>query len=363
MRKLISLALVAMLVLTLFAGCARTDSSTITAAATNPATQDTEPEEPATSASTTTTTLSSTTAAATSATTAATTAATSAQVAASSTVSLPSVDRAGNPINAPEQVDRIISLAPAITQTLIHIGLADKLVAIDTNSTVFEGLPADLPLVDMLSPDGELLLTLNADVVLCSAMMGFDGSEPLKPLTNAGVCVAAIPSADSIDGIKEDLRFIADITGQHEKGAEIVSELEAGIQAVKDAIGGAKKKTVYFEIAAAPAAYSFGNNTFMNTMIEIAGGENIFADIDGWLAVSEEQVIARNPDFIFTNITYIDTPVDEILSRESLQGVTAVLERQVFQIDSNSSSLSNEYILLAIHQMAGALHPELWKNN
>ena len=320
MRKMITLALAAMLVLTLLAGCVSAPQVT---ESTAPATNSTAPAP----------------------------------------IPPPSVDRAGNPITAPAQADRIISLAPAITQTLIHMGLAEKLVAVDTNSTVFEGLPANIPLVDMLSPDGELLLTLNADVALCSAMMGFDGSEPLKPLTNAGVCVAAIPSADSIDGIKEDLQFIADITGQHEKGVAIIADLDTGIQAVKTAIGDAKKKTVYFEIAAAPAAYSFGKNTFMNTMIEIAGGENIFADIDGWLAVSEEQVIARNPDFIFTNITYLDAPVDEILSRESLQGVTAVLETQVYQVDSNSSSLSNEFILTAIHQMASALHPDLWKSN
>jgi iron complex transport system substrate-binding protein len=273
------------------------------------------------------------------------------------------VDRAGNPITPPEQVERIIALSPAITQTLINLGLAGKLVAVDMNSAVFEGIPADLPIVDMLSPDGELLLTLNADLALCSAMTGYDGSEPLKLLADSGVCVAAIPSSDSIEGIKQDLVFIAGITRTEDKGAEIVAGLESGIRAVEDAIGAAEKKSVYFEIAAAPAAYSFGAGTFMNEMIEIAGGRNIFADIDGWLAVSEEQVIARDPDVIFTNVVYLDAPVDEILSRASLQEVTAVAQGQVFFVDNFSSSLANEYILTAIRQMAAALHPDLWPNS
>lgn len=275
---------------------------------------------------------------------------------------VPSVDRAGNPISPPPEPKLIISLSPAVTQTLVHLGAADLLAAADTNSVKLEGVPEGLPSVDMLFPDTELLLTLNADLLLCSSMTGYDGSEPLKPLAAAGVCIAVIPSGTSMDDIREDLAFIAALTGRRDEGAAIREELDTGILAVRDALGGAKKKSVYFEIAAAPAAYSFGGGTFMNELIEIAGGENIFADLSGWLAVSEEQVIARDPDVIFTNIDYSPAPVDEILSRSSLRGVTAVVEKQVFFVDSNSSSLANEYVLTAVYQMAAAMHPDLWKN-
>jgi iron complex transport system substrate-binding protein len=275
----------------------------------------------------------------------------------------PTTDRDGNPITPPPTAEGIIALSPAVTQTLIHLGLADQLVAIDTNSAILDGVPVDLPQVDLLSPDGELLLTLDANLVLCSSMTGYDGSEPLKPLSDSGICVAAIPSSASIDGIKEDIMFIADIVGQHDKGVAIVDELETGIQEVGDAVGSAEKKTVYFEIAAAPAAYSFGSNTFINEMIEIAGGENIFSDLDGWLAVAEEQVVARNPEVIFTNVNYIDDPVGEILSRASLANVAAVADGNVYYVDNYESSLANEYILFALREMAEAIHPDLWQND
>lgn len=61
------------------------------------------------------------------------------------------------------------------------------------------------------------------------------------------------------------------------------------------------KKTVYFEIAAAPYAYSFGSKTFLNEMIELIGAENILASQEGWLSVDTESVIATNPDVIMTN--------------------------------------------------------------
>jgi iron complex transport system substrate-binding protein len=336
-RKLFTFALGAMLALTLLAGCVTNETA---------AEPPTSPPEAAASPSENSETPESETPAR-----------------AASSSAAPTVDRAGNVIVPPPKLNRIIALAPSITQTLIQMGLGSKLAAVDTNSAALAGLPADLPLVDMLAPDAELLLTLEADLVLCSTMTGFDGSEPLKPLAQAGACVAAIPSSASIQGIKDDLVFIAGLVGLPGEGEAIVSDLETGIQEVKDATAGADRKTVYFEIAAAPAAYSFGSGTFMNEMIEIAGGENIFADMDGWLAVSEEQVIARNPDVIFTNVNYIDAPVGDILGRASLRNVTAVLDGQVFYVDNYSSTLSNAYILDAIHEMAAALHPDLWPND
>ena len=271
-------------------------------------------------------------------------------------------DSSGDREDGTVGINRIISLAPAITQTLLHLGMADKLVAIDNNSVILEGVPAGLPVVDLISPDVELLITLNADMLLSSGMTAYDESEPLKPLSEAGVYVVMIPSSTSIESIIDDIIFISALVGRHYEGAAIVEELEEGIRVVQEALSGAEKKKVYFEIAAAPAAYSFGSGTFMNEMIEIAGGENIFADIDGWLAASEEQVIIRNPDVIFTNVNYIDSPVEEILGLSSLKGVAAVENNQVYFVDNYSSSLDNEYILTAIHQMAAAMHPDLWKN-
>ena len=58
----------------------------------------------------------------------------------------PDTDRSGNPITLPEQVDSIISMAPSATQTLLDLGLKDKLVAVDTYSAMYFGLE-DLPVL------------------------------------------------------------------------------------------------------------------------------------------------------------------------------------------------------------------------
>ena len=65
----------------------------------------------------------------------------------------PTQDRAGVPIEVPDQVDRIVSLAPSTTQFLIELGLSDKIVGIDSNSVDYlEDLDPTIPNFDMMNP-------------------------------------------------------------------------------------------------------------------------------------------------------------------------------------------------------------------
>ena len=122
-----------------------------------------------------------------------------------------------------------------------------------------------------------------------------------------------------------------------------------------------KKKTVYFEIGAAPYMYSLGTGTFINEMIEIIGAQNILADQKSWIAVSDEMVLAKDPDVILTNVSYIPNPIDEIMARSGWASLKAVKGKKVFGIDTNSSSRPNHNIIKALKEMAKAVYPEIYK--
>ena len=138
------------------------------------------------------------------------------------------------------------------------------------------------------------------------------------------------------------------------------SEVEA-IKAIGDTI--TDKKKVYFEIGSAPALYSFGNDTFLNEMIQIIGAENIFANEESWISPTPESVIDANPDVILTNVPDTDgvSAVDEIKSREGWDSITAVNEGQVYSIDKNSSSRPSQNIIKALKEMAKAIYPDEYK--
>lgn len=271
-------------------------------------------------------------------------------------------DREGNDVTLPNKMERIISTAPSNTEILVELGLADKLVAIDTYSSDVEGISDDVEKIDFLNPDAEAIIGLEPDLIIASGHNKSGSSDdPFKLVKEAGISVVYIPSSESIQGIYDDINFIADITNTKQKGQEIVDNMKSQIDEISQKAKNIKdKKKVYFEIAPAPNLYSFGNSTFLNEMIELIGAENIFKDENGWIAPSAESVIDKNPDVILTNVNYIDNPIQEIKDREGFENINAVKNNEVYLIDKNSSSRPSQYIIKALNEMAKAIYPDVY---
>lgn len=270
-------------------------------------------------------------------------------------------DREGNPITLPENIEKIISLGPSNTEILIALGVSDKIIATDDYSPkVGEG---EIETFSMLTPDVERIVSLAPDVIFVTGMSKVGGEDPFKLVADTGVSIIYIPSSTSIDDIKEDIRFIAKVMRENEKGNAIVADMEKEIENIRQAGADVtEKKTVYFEIAAAPAMYSFGGSTFLNEMIEIIGAENVFAaEESGWLSVSDESVVSANPDVILTSVNYIDDPVGEIKSRAGWADIKAVRDNAVYYIDTDASNRPSQNIIKALTEMAAAVYPDLYR--
>lgn len=271
------------------------------------------------------------------------------------------VDPAGNEILIPDNINRIVSMAPSITEILLELGFGDKIIAIDTQSKGISGLSNDIPSIDMMAPDVEKIIELRPDIVIASTITVAGGNDPLTQIKELGISLAYIPSSNSIEGIYNDIIFISKVLKSEERGKDIINNMKNKITEIKkigDTI--ASKKSVYFEIAALPNLYSFGKGVFLNEMIDIIGATNILNDKEGWLSISEELVIDRSPDIIITNVNYIENPVDEIKSRKGWRSISAVKNNQVYYVDNMSSSLPNHNIIKALEEMAKAVYPDLY---
>lgn len=274
----------------------------------------------------------------------------------------PATDRSGASIDVPATINSIVVLAPSIAETVVALGEGEKIIGIDTYSTGIDGLSSGLPAFDMANPDAEQLAALSPDIILVSSMSIINGENPFKPLTDLGICVACVPTSNSIQDVKDDISFLAAVLNKNAEGKKMNSDLQAEIDRIA-AIAGTitDKKTVYFEIAAAPEPYSFGSGVFLNEMIELIGAQNVFTEQSGWLRVEPESAIAANPDVILTNVNYLDDPVAELLGREGWGGINAISGKQVYTIDNSSSSQPNQNIVLALNQMAKAVYPEFYE--
>lgn len=268
-------------------------------------------------------------------------------------------DSLGNEVKVPENIESIISMGPSITEVLVELGLADKIIAVDTYSGYIEGIDSDLATIEMMSPDVEKIIELDADLILSTTMIMVEGEDPLAQLRQGDTALAYIQTSESIEGIYDDIEFISQVVNKEEEGKSIVEKMKKEIEEYK-AIGDTitDKKTVYFEIGESPGLYSFGKGNFLNEMIALLGAENILADQDGWITTSEEAVIAENPDVILTNVSYIEDAVGQIKERKGWENVEAIKNDAVYYIDDNNSSQPNHNIIKALEEMAKAIYPD-----
>ena len=271
----------------------------------------------------------------------------------------PTEDRAGVPIELPDRIETIISLAPSTTRVLTDLGLQEKLIAVDTYSAGYQPELAALPEFDMMTPDVEKLAEMEPDVIFITGMSLSGGSNPYQALIDLGIPVVGIPTSNSIDAIREDVLFIGECVGETDGAQELVDEMQAEIDEIA-AIGATieDKKTVAVEVSALPQLCYAGGDTYINEMIEIIGAENAYGESDPWASITEEAAVDTNPDVILTCTSYLPDPVGEILSRKGWENVTAIADKAVFQLDEESVNQPNHHITKALREMAEAVYPE-----
>ncbi len=247
-------------------------------------------------------------------------------------------DMAGREVALDAPATRIIALMPADCEILCAIGAEDLLVGRGAYCDYPESIQA-LPVVESgADMNVEQILALAPQVVVMSVMA--QTVEQTAALENAGVKVL-VSDAQTIEGTYSAIRMLGEATGKTAEAEALVADMQscfAELAAQSQASG----KTVYFE--ASPLAWGLwttGRGTFMDELAALCGLTNAFADVEGWAEISEEQVLARDPDYIVT--VAMDTgegmtPVEEIKSRTGWQDLKAVQEDHILLADSNAMS-------------------------
>jgi iron complex transport system substrate-binding protein len=274
------------------------------------------------------------------------------------------VDRSGRTVVIKGAINRVVSTAPSNTEIIADLGQAHKLVAIDQHSANVTGIPAGLVQLDFFYPDAEVIVNLEPDIIIASGHNPTGtGEDPFQLLREMGIPVVYISMSKSIDEIYKDVAFIAELLQAGKEGEALINATKAQIAKVIQPVlqNVIHKRTVYFEISAAPDMFTFGKDSFIDDMISVIGAINIFGN-ENWLVMpSAEAIIDRNPDVILTNVTYIDDPIGEIKSRPGFNHINAVKNNRIYQIDTDSSVRPSPRIVLALRQMAQAVYAETYE--
>ena len=280
----------------------------------------------------------------------------------SSTFPIEVLDGSGEKIEIEERPESIVSLLPSNTETAYALGLGDKIIGVSDYCN-FPTEAADKPKVGGLEINVEKVLELNPDILLLSASHFNNAKETIKQFQTAGIDVVIVPDANSFEEAYKTIELIATATGTSEKGQEIIAKMKNEVADIQKKASGIKeKKKVWIEVSSSPDLYTAGSNTFMGDMLEIIQAENIAADQEGWITISEEQVIERNPDVIITTYGYyIDNPEEQIYGRKAWSEVQAVKNKQIYDVNNDTVSRPGPRLREGLQMLAEKIYPETFK--
>ena len=243
---------------------------------------------------------------------------------------------------------RIVSLNALYSQIIVDLGLVDRLIAVAESEDNPEEV-ADLPSVGpAFSPNVELILGHEPDLVLGANDWG--GERPA--LEVAGVAVLTTPWLTDVVSIFDTVRTIALTLDTVAGGDLLIGRIAFDIVKAESSILGKDAVSAAFLYAATAQdlPYAAGGDSIEHELILRAGGRNVFSDLVWSPQVSFEEILARNPEVIFT----APSQVENILGNVFLQSVSAVANGRVVSI--HASDVASTRVAEALLAIIAGLH-------
>lgn len=242
---------------------------------------------------------------------------------------------------------RIVSLAPSITENLFALGVGERVVGV-TSWCHYPAEAASKTVVgDALNLNLEVLLSLEPDLVVGDATLVQSHLDTLEAI---GVPTFVISPATVVE-VQESLIQLGEAVGAAEKGRELAAAMENRLQELVSRVERPRKPRVFIEVWNEPLMTA-ARGSFMHELIELAGGENIAADADNpWPTFSPEVVIERDPEVVLlTNFN-----LEEALSRPAWQVTSAFQNGHVYEVDPDLFSRTTARLLDALEDLISIL--------
>lgn len=219
---------------------------------------------------------------------------------------------------------RIVSLAPNLTEILYAIGASNKIVGVSNYSNYPEDAKSKPKVGGFFAPSIEKIFALSPDIVLIAR------GTPLTVISKLKELGSQVYTSDphTINDIYNLISIVGRITGNVKESSTLIKKLKLTEKSVVDKVKSiSHKKKVYVEIWNKPQM-SVGKNTFINSLIDEAGGINITANLKGnWPIVNSEYIIKENPDVI---ILLYPCSKKEIENRPGWNTINAVKNGNIF---------------------------------
>ncbi len=259
---------------------------------------------------------------------------------------------------------RIVSMAPNLTEILFALELDDEIVGVSDFCNYPPAAVAKPKVGGVLNPDIEAILALEPDLVV--NIPGSASRTVVAQLEGLGIRTAVI-NARTVDETFAAIESLGRLTGRREQAAALANRMRAELDEIKTRVRTAPRRKTLFVVSANPLRVA-GGTTFIDDLIEIAGGSNIARGALGkYPQLGLEEIIARQPEVI------IDSTLGPAFSETAAaerhdwwrqwDAIPAVATGRIYELDTDVLIRPGPRMSEAALILARAIHPEVFEGN
>ncbi|NLD45896.1 MAG: ABC transporter substrate-binding protein [Clostridiaceae bacterium] len=262
-------------------------------------------------------------------------------------------DSFGRKIVLDHEPQRVVSIAPNITEAIYALNKEDRLVG----RTDYCDYPPEVAQIesvgDIRQPNIERVLELKPDLVFASTHFQ---KETLSKLEEVNIKVAVLYGEESFDGVYDVIQKTGIFLNAQNEAEDLVKNMKDKVEMVKDKVRELEKPDVYYVVSYGKYGdYTAGRGTFIASLIETAGGKNAADDVEGW-NYSLERLLEKDPDIMICS-KYFESKAG-IEGTNGYDSLKAVKGGKLFEIDNNMLDRQGPRLADGLYEMARIIHPE-----
>ena len=278
-------------------------------------------------------------------------------------------DDDGRSVTIEAKPERVVSLAPSNTEIVCALDECDALVGVPEFR---DGYPpevletiADLPVVVTFGPiDREAVVATDPDLVL-AAGNELTPSDDIAALADLELDVLVL-YPESLDEVGADVTLVGAALGRAEEAASVVADMEERTGEIREAVAGAERPRTFYEVSIFEGTiYTAGENSFLASLIEEAGGEPIVGDALS-TAISIEALVAADPELILLGDASYDQTItpESVAQRPGWAEMTAVRDGRVVPVSEDLLiTRPSHRIVDGLEALARHIHPDAFEGS
>jgi iron complex transport system substrate-binding protein len=269
-------------------------------------------------------------------------------------------DQLGRHVTVPDKPQRVVSLAPSITEIVFALDQGHRLQGVTTYSD-FPSEAVKLPKVgSYIHLDLEKIVALKPD--LCIAIKDGNPRMIAQRLESLKIPVYAV-HPNNLESIMKAVLEIGSLLNAKDQADKLVQNMDLRIQKVTSLVAkSTHRPRVFFQIGVSPIV-SVGTHTFINELIVIAGGTNLAAGSISYPRFSREKVLALSPEIIIITSMARKALFEKVKAEwEKWPNMPAVRNQRIYVEDSNFFDRPTPRLVDGLELLLRLIHPELVEN-